>query len=109
MMSDIHCVSEPCSIITPRSEVKIIAPSIWVIDEGLLQTSRETTCLEEYVPVELTSKAHIPSLVKAYRGNCPNCPCDKAFVAAAIPSISPVPIVLMPETGKENGLLTSEV
>ena len=57
----------------------------------------------------LISNAQIPSDVKAYRGNWPNWPWERALVAAAMPRISPVPIVLIPETGKEKGLFISDV
>ena len=74
-----------------------------------IQTSRVTGWRAVYVPVFDTSKAHTPSVVKAYKGNCPNCPSERAFTAEDIPSIVPVPMVLIPRTGKWNGLFISEV
>ena len=66
-------------------------------------------CFALNVPSLETSSAQIPSSVKAYKGNCPNCPCERAFVAERIPNISPEPITFTPVAGNEKGLLTSEV
>ena len=56
--------------------------------------------MEEYNPASDNCKAHIPSEEKAYKGNCPNCPWDSAFVVDRIPTISPVPTVFIPANGK---------
>ena len=107
--SEIHIACEPCNSIIPRSVANSTAESICVSDFASIQISRVIGCRAMYVPVFETSKAHTPSSVKAYRGNCPNCPSLNAFTALHIPLISPVPIVLIPERGKKKGLFTSLV
>ena len=68
-----------------------------------------TGCLALKPPVEETSSAQMPSVEKAYIGNCPNCPEEMAFVEDESPNISPVPTVFMLRTGKKKGLFTSDV
>ena len=92
--SDKDLTDDPLIIFTPFSVVNITALSIGVILSGLLQTSLLTGFAVVYAtsPVP-TCKAHIPSVVNTYKGNCPNCPCDNAAVTDAIPKISPLPTV----------------
>ena len=93
---------------TSDSLIRLIALSVtnttdWsmgVIERSLVHTSLDIGLIAAYVPVEDTDNAHTPSDVNAISGNCPNCPCESALVAAASPIISPVPTVLIPLTGK---------
>ena len=100
MLSDRQTASEPLMSIMPRSVANNTALSICVMLSGLMQTSRVIGCLAEYVPVSDTSNAQTPSVEKAYRGNWPNCPCERAFAAEQMPRMVPVPMVLIPNTGK---------
>ena len=63
---------DPDSNISPRAVANITVESRAVIEAGFMQTSRVMGCPGKYVPVSETFKAHTPSVVKAYSGNCPN-------------------------------------
>ena len=100
MPSVMHCVCDPLMSMMPRSVAKRTESSSCVMLSGLMQTSRVIGCLAENVPLLVSSSAHTPSEVKAYSGNCPNCPCDRAFAAEQTARMVPVSTVLMPSRGK---------
>lgn len=65
MMSVRQLASDPEMSMMPREVANRTAESICVIESAFTHTSRVMGCLAEYVPVEVVSSAHTPSLVKA--------------------------------------------
>lgn len=73
-VSDMEATCDSTILLRDRLVANTTDWSSWVMDLGLEQTSRLMGWMLLYVPCEETSIAQIPSVEKAIKGYCPNCP-----------------------------------
>lgn len=71
-MSDMETTCDSTTLLRERLVANITDWSNWVIELLLEHTSLEIGCMPEYVPVDETSRAQMPSVENAMSGNCPN-------------------------------------